>query len=260
MKKAILTGMAFGALVAPAMSADLYVKAPPPVVHAYNWTGCYVGGNVGYGYADNNQFVSNETFNGAPFVSGTWPGAGNFGTPNPSGAFGGGQVGCNYQTGAFVFGAETDLQASGIRGSAAATLPYISTPNTITEGLSSNLDWFGTFRGRIGYAVWDRLLIFATGGLAYGEVKNTYTYTDTLGFTGATSASSTRSGYTVGAGVEWAFANNWSAKFEYQYIDFGSRTLGLTEFVGGAPSAFADATSVKDAYQTFRVGLNYKFW
>jgi outer membrane immunogenic protein len=256
MKKFLLTTISLSVLALPAMAADLPVYKAPVAVPVCIWCGWYVGGNVGGGYAESNQFVSTETFNGGIFTSGTWPGQGNFGNLNPSGAFGGGQLGYNFQTGAIVFGVETDFEGSGIRGTAGATLPYIVAPNTVTETLSSNLDWFGTLRGRVGYT-WGPALLFATGGLAYGQVKNTFTYTDTLGFAGLTSTSSTRTGFTVGAGIEYMFLRGWSAKFEYQYIDLGSAGLALTE--AGPTSGFADFTQTSYRYNTFRGGVNYHF-
>jgi outer membrane immunogenic protein len=252
----LLAALSFsGSAFAADMAVKMPTKAPPPVVaSAYSWTGFYIGINGGGGYGQNVPVVSTETDDGALFTSGTWPGFGNFGTLHPAGGFGGGQIGYNWQTGPYVLGLEADFQGSHISASQAATLPYIDAADTVTVGLSTNLEWFGTIRGRVGYA-WDRLLLFATGGFAYGEVRTAYTYTDTFGFSGSSNTSSTRSGYTVGAGGEYAFAPKWSAKFEYQYVNLGSTTVNLTE----GSSTFADSAPVNFRYQTFRLGLNYHF-
>jgi outer membrane immunogenic protein len=247
-------------LAAPALAADLPVKAPPLVpVAIYSWTGFYAGINGGGGFTQDRTVIVNETFAGVPFVGGTWPGTGNFGSRSASGGFGGGQIGYNWQRDHIVFGLEADFEGSGITGSSTATLPYVVAPNTITAGVSERLDWFGTARGRIGWA-WDRFMLYATGGFAYGQVKSTLSMSDTFGFSANITDSSTRTGYVVGAGGEYAFNNNWSVKAEYQYIDLGRRTLSGPEFIAGAPSpVFAVNNSMRYDYHTVRVGLNYKW-
>jgi len=255
MKKLLFGSVALIALTMAesASAADMPVKAPPTPICI--WCGWYVGvnGGGGFGY---DPFISTEYISGALFTEGTWPGVGNFGTLHSSGGFGGGQIGYNWQTGHYVYGLEADLQGAGIRGSQSATLSYIVAPNVVTEGLTSDLDWFGTVRGRVGYA-WDRFLVFATGGLAFGEIRNSFSYIDTFGYSGSSSSSSTRAGYTVGAGVEYAFASKWSAKLEYQYIDLGTTVVGLNEFLLGGPSPYTDTAPVKETYNIFRLGLNY---
>jgi outer membrane immunogenic protein len=258
-----ILGLTFGltlGLAAPASAADLPVKAPPLVpVAIYDWTGFYIGVNGGGGFSGNRTTIVNETFAGAPFIAGTWPGTGNFGSRTVSGGFGGGEIGYNWQRGHFVFGLEADIEGSGISGSSLGTItPYIAAPNSITAGVNERLNWFGTARGRVGWA-WDRFMLYATGGFAYGEVKSTLTMTDTFGFAANATDSSTRTGYVVGAGGEYAFNNSWSIKAEYQYIDLGRRTLNAVEFTGGAPSAFAVNNTSRYDYHTVRVGVNYKW-
>jgi outer membrane immunogenic protein len=122
---------------------------------------------------------------------------------------------------------------------------------------NSKLDWFGTVRGRIGLA-WDRLLIYATGGYAYGGLKYGLEMSETFGASAANNLSFTRGGYAAGAGAEYAFAPNWSGKFEYQYLNLGSATITAQEFNNG-PIPFAVTTSTNFQYHTFRLGLNYHF-
>ena len=160
--------------------------------------------------------------------------------------------------GHWVFGLEADAEGANISDSQATTLPYIVAPNTITLGVSEKLDWFGTVRGRIGYA-WDRFMVYGTGGFAFGQTRSSLIMTDTFGFTAAGTNTTTRGGYVVGAGGEYAFTPNWSAKVEYQYIDLGKGTVGATEFLAGAPSAFAVSNTTRYDYHTVRVGLNYKW-
>jgi outer membrane immunogenic protein len=243
--------------IGAASAADMAVKArpiaePAPCV----WCGFYVGINGGGAFTDDRRVVVTETFLGAPFVSGTFPGFGVFGSRNVSGGFGGAQAGYNWQRERWVFGLEADIQGADIRGTAGATLPYIFAPNTITTAVSERLDWFGTVRGRVGYA-WDRFLIYGTGGLAYGQVRTAMVMTDTFAFTAAAADSTTRVGYAVGGGGEYAFTPNWSAKLEYQYINLGSRTLNAVE--AGPTPGFAIQNTTRFDYHTVRVGLNYKF-
>jgi outer membrane immunogenic protein len=251
------------AISAPAAAADMRmpVKAPPVAAAIFNWTGFYIGVNGGGAFGSGHDVDVTETLGGALFVSGTWPGFGNFGTLEPTGAFGGGQIGYNWQAPGsnFVFGIEADIQGGSIKDDAVATLPYIVGLNTITIASENKIDWFGTVRGRIGVA-FDRVLLYATGGVAFGESKYSLAMTDTLGFVAAGTDKETRVGWVAGAGVEWAFAPNWSLKGEYQYIDLGKRTLTLPEFtLAGAPTAFAITSEARTDFHTGRIGLNYRF-
>jgi len=237
-----------------AVKAPVAVPAPLPP-----WTGFYVGGNIGWGWGKDQDVVVRETIGGAPFISGTWPGVGTFGNLGMDGVFGGGQVGYNWQTGIWVLGIEADIQASDINGSAGATLPYISGANTISITTTGKLDWFGTVRARAGIT-WDRALIYATGGVAFGKVKYNQVMTDTLAFVAAGNGSSDSVGWTLGGGIEYLVLPNWSIKGEYQYLDFGSKTFILPEFTtAGAPTAFAIATNLKSQFHTARFGINYHF-
>jgi outer membrane immunogenic protein len=105
---------------------------------------------------------------------------------------------------------------------------------------------------------WDRFLIYATGGYAYGSLKYGLAMSETFGATAANDLSFTRGGYAAGAGAEYAFAPNWSGKFEYQYLNLGSATITAQEFNNG-PIPFAVTTSTNFQYHTFRLGLNYHF-
>lgn len=194
-------------VAAPAHSADIpYGRRPaaPYTVtqplNAYNWAGPYLGGNLGYSWGE---------------VSRT--GA------KPSGISGGLQGGYNWQSGPLVYGLEGDLQATGADDTFA---PYkFSNP------------WFGTVRGRIGYAM-NNVLIYGTGGLAFGTLRAE---------TPAVSESRTTAGWTVGAGAEVGLTQNWSARVEYLYIDLSESRFALT----GASHGYQ--------FGTFRAGVNYRF-
>jgi outer membrane immunogenic protein len=262
MKKLLLGSTVFMSLAAlPAFAADLSRPAPAPVytkapamAPAFSWTGFYIGANGGAAWAKEQSVDITETLNGALFVNGTWPGTGNFGTLKPSGGFVGGQVGFNYQVGMGVFGVEADFQGASVKDSLSVTAPYISPPNTMTIGTSSELKWFGTARARAGVA-WDRVLVYATGGFAWGKVDYNMSMTDTFGFAGAASTSTTRTGYVIGGGLEYAFTPSWTAKVEYQYMDLGSLSINFPES-GGV--GYAISSTQKFVYSSVRGGLNFK--
>jgi outer membrane immunogenic protein len=253
------------AISAPAAAADMRmpVKAAPPVVAVFNWTGFYIGVNGGGAFGTSEDAVITERDNtGALVVGAPWTGSGNFGAVELSGGFGGGQLGYNWQAPGsnWVWGIETDFQGSSIKGDTVATLPYIGLAS-VTAGASNKVEWFGTLRGRIGVA-FDRVLLYATGGLAYGNSKASIVWADNsgAGFIAAAADDSTRVGWVAGAGVEWAFAPNWSLKGEYQYIDLGSRTISAPETtLGGLPTVFNVSTDVRTDFHTGRIGVNYRF-
>lgn len=200
---------------APAFAADMAqpypTKAPPPVavVPVFSWTGFYLGGNAGYGWGSGQSGISSL---------------------DPEGFIGGGQVGFNYQFGNnVVLGAEADFQGSDLNDSG-----YNGIYDT-----RSKMDYFGTVRGRIGYA-FDNLLPYVTGGLAWGhnEVRNL-----DLGLT----SDNTHVGWTVGGGLEYALTNNWTVKAEYLYMDLGD------EFY----NSIGEDAGLKAS--TARIGVNYKF-
>jgi outer membrane immunogenic protein len=198
MKRFLLasTGMlALAGLIGSAHAADLprqmVTKAPAYVAPYYNWTGFYVGVNGGGGWGRSR-----------------WDSAGSFDT---SGALAGGTVGYNWQFGTWVVGLEGDLDWADIKGS--------RTAGCFTGNCSTENTWLGTARGRLGYA-FDRIMPYVTGGAAFGDVKASQP-----GFTGMTS---TQLGWTVGGGVEFAIANNWTAKVEYLHYDLGNFQCGLS--------------------------------
>jgi outer membrane immunogenic protein len=259
-----------GSAFAADMAATIPVKALPPVVApAYNWTGFYVGGNVGYGVGVNtgNGYTSFTD----PFLGFNIPaffaGGGNVlpGT-NPSGAIGGGQIGYDWQVSpVWVLGIVTDIQASGIKGSASAAAPPASLccGASATEFNSAETNWFGTVRGKVGYAI-NNLLIYGTGGLAYGKVSASTSLlcpgcaAAFLNFGGSTS--STRTGWTAGGGVEYGLTANWTFGVEYLYVDLG--TISVTETqTGGAPFFGAVTWTLKSKFadDMGRFVLNYKF-
>jgi len=273
-KKLGLAGLACiaAASIGPAFAADLSpaykampMKAVAPVA---TWTGLYIGGNVGYGWDSGSTGISGSTTNpalapglAAIFAAGSYPAALS---TSAKGVIGGGQIGYNWQMPSqWLIGLEADLQGSGITGSASQTLTPALLPSTST-GVTKSIDWFGTVRGRVGFLATPEVLLYGTGGLAYGQTKSSFNTTDltngcvanaTLCANG--SSSSVRAGWTAGAGAEAMLGSNWSAKLEYLYVDLGrySPSFSSSTF----PSVVFFNTSAQFHEQTVRVGLNYHF-
>ena len=216
LRKILLASAALVALAGTASAADMPArmptKAPVPYIALYNWTGLYVGANIGYGWGRDSSGGTSTNLNGV---------------------IGGGQIGYNWQMNNLVLGLETDFQGSGQK----------ATGTGVGFSLTERIRYFGTVRARLGYA-WDRTLLYVTGGYAYTNIGGDLTVG---AFT--TSTNTTKSGYTVGAGLEYAFAGPWSAKAEYLYVDSGTTTLTLA-------GVSADAR-VKN--HIGRVGINYRF-
>jgi outer membrane immunogenic protein len=157
-----------------------------------------------------------------------------------------------------VLGFEADGQWSDITDDSLFTLtPYLGAGTSATVGTSNKVQKFGTLRSRIGLA-WDRTLVYATGGLAWGRVEHTMTWRDSFGFAAVDHVTGTQVGYVVGGGIEHAFSHHLTLKAEYQYIDLGSQHYTALEFDGVA-SQFLVNTDTRTDFHTVRVGLNYKF-
>jgi len=218
-----MAGLMAAAWAAPSLGADLprpAYKAPVYVAPGFSWTGFYVGINGGYGWAKSS-----------------WSSAVTSGDVSPKGWLIGGTLGYNMQTGNFVWGLEGDVDLSTIKGSTSGGTGVCATP-----GCESRNRWFGTARGRIGYA-FDRWLPYLTGGAAFGDVK--------MSPNTGLSETKTKIGWTAGAGIEWAFMTNWSTKIEYLYADLGKSTCS-------AASCGVD-TDVTWKANIVRLGVNYRF-
>jgi outer membrane immunogenic protein len=203
--------------VTAASAADLgqrpVYKAQPAPVAIYNWSGFYIGGHAGYAWGreeitDNITGVTNAT--------------------DPSGFLAGAQVGYNWQVGQWVFGIEGDWSWTNADGSAAI-------PGAI---VTSEHNWYSTLTGRVGYAV-DNTLWYVKGGAAWAETDFSIA---------GIGVSETRNGWTIGGGLEYGLTPNWSAKLEYNYLDFGKDSIA-------APIGIQADTQV----HLFKAGLNYRF-
>jgi outer membrane immunogenic protein len=280
----VLAVSAVSASAADMAPAPVYTKAPPiEVAPACVWCGWYVGGNVGYAQSEPTSVNSSAvvTNPGILGLLGFAPAAAaglTTGIPvgSQQGIIGGGQFGYNFQSGRFVAGFEADIQ--GLSGRATGTsvtavpIPVIDGSANATLTATNSVNWLGTVRGRIGIAAAPNFLIYGTGGLAYGGVNSStginQTFSELGGALIGTSLASgnlseTRVGWTVGAGGEWMFTGNWSAKLEYLHYDLGSANYGtpvnISVPVLGATSTLGQSSSTNFRGDIVRVGLNYKF-
>ncbi|HZL29536.1 MAG TPA: outer membrane beta-barrel protein [Pseudolabrys sp.] len=247
MKKFVIASLAFVTFAAPAFAADMPVKAVrAPLDPGYNWTGLYIGGQFGGGWAWDQVTNINGDANFPPgFVHNA---------PHSSGMLGGIYGGYNYQFNRVVIGIDADYSRANITGTGSTV-----GPTGFTEVENPKLNWVATVTGRVGYAVND-WLIFGKGGWAWvGEVGSgsDLNPAGTLVATNATSL--TLNGWTVGAGAEWAFAGNWVAKLEYDYVNIGTTTLSVTTTtVPGGIVGTGRASAVANL-QMAKVGLAYRF-
>jgi outer membrane immunogenic protein len=266
MKRSLLLAALFAGTAVPALAADLPVKArpaPPPIVEVMNWSGFYVGLNGGYSWGHSSRSLNFfNPLNGVNILSATGTGR------DINGGVFGGQIGYNWQAANWVFGIEADAQWTGQKGSTTAFCPVAGCALTAVAALGSaatltdKLDWFGTIRGRVGFTVTPNVLLYATGGGAWGEVK---TDLGVSAFTAAgvpvaalASTSTDRFGWTIGGGVESMFAGNWSAKIEYLYVDLGSVSNSVVlPTSAGLPLGVNLSSRVTD--NIIRGGINYHF-
>jgi outer membrane immunogenic protein len=247
MRATLLGAVSAAALIVSANAADIYRTPESPgglkdgsYVPVTSWAGFYVGANGGFGWSNGDAKLSGQS---SPVCLGPCqlspiPYANSF---SPSVGFGGGQIGYNIQRHNFVFGVEADIDGSTVQDSVTFTSNFIGSASA-----RSDLNWFGTARGRIGYG-FDRSLVYFTGGLAFGGVKDTLS----TSFSKPLTLENTKTGYVVGGGIEYSLAPSWSVKAEYQYIDLGSDTLSVSKLEGSA-KLFDPHT-----YNTVRAGLNY---
>jgi outer membrane immunogenic protein len=231
MKRLLIAGALAFAAAGQALAADLPQPAPPPpqapaayiptVAPVYNWGGIYFGANGGYAFGNSKQTTAAGTTTGTFGVTGFMTG---------------GTIGANFQTDAFVFGIEGDFDGSWMQGSAGPAVCFG------TVQCETKNSWLSTLRARVGYAA-DRVLFYGTAGGAFGNIEQ-----GANGAANSTSASSSKAGWTAGAGVEVAFADNWTARIEYLFVD-----LQKASFAG------PPATTVTFDASMVRLGVDYKF-
>jgi len=243
----------FTAVNAKAADLPFQHAAPTPILATaplFTWTGFYAGVNAGSVWDDSkltlsdidSSFVLVNNSDNARFT-------------------GGAQIGYNYQFGGAVFGLEADINRLNLRHSYAEA--FADDFNTGTLTAEQRVRWFSTLRGRLGFTPMERLLVYGTGGLAFGKVRTSTSYVGSGVDDGAPfsiniagSDSTTRWGWTLGAGAEYAFTNNLSLKGEYSYVDLGSKNYAAVDPVRDEPN---DNVKAESKFHVLRVGLNYRF-
>jgi outer membrane immunogenic protein len=286
MKKLALAVSILVVSAVSASAADLapvYTKAPPiEVAPACVWCGFYVGGNVGYAGSESTSVNSSAVVTNPGIVGGLGApalAAASLGTGIPVGSqrgiIGGGQFGFNFQSGRYVAGFEADIQ--GLSGRATgASMNSVPVPGSAANGAltaTHSADWLSTVRARIGWAVVHDFLLYGTGGFAFGGVHSStninQTFSGELGDelgsgTASGNSSEVRFGWVVGAGGEWMFARDWSAKLEYLHYELGSTNNGtpvsnVTEDIGTPLFTLAQSSSTNFRGDIVRFGVNHTF-
>jgi outer membrane immunogenic protein len=270
MRNLLLKGLVFAglAIAGPAVAADLPLKAPPPIVApAFSWTGFYVGVNGGGAWGHSDMSTS-TIFDPAGYFATTSPPAINaVGAQhiNTSGGTFGGQLGFNRQFGAAVLGIEADIEWLGLTGSATGSGIYpCCAPTGFTVTSSMKTDWLFTLRPRLGFAA-DHWLFYVTGGLAVGDVKSNFVFTDTFATALETaSISQTKVGWTAGVGAEYAVAGPWSVKVEYLHVDLGTVSTTSNNLTAFGPPRIPFPTNVFSHSSSLtsdivRAGINMRF-
>jgi outer membrane immunogenic protein len=236
--RAFVGGVAFAAGTAvcihSAVAADLSPAPTPapvaPVAYApaaiYSWTGFYIGGHAGAGFANSSW---SDPFTGANNTFGSG-----------AGFLGGAQAGANYQLNMLVLGVEGDFSWTDLKGSGA---------DSIGDAIGTNTQWTSTVTGRVG-AAFDRLLLYGKGGLALAQDQSNFT--DTFG--GSAGTTFMRTGWTVGAGLEYGITKNWSARIEYDYLSFGPQALNFTT---ATTPLYTSNASLN--VQEVKAGINFRF-
>lgn len=295
-KLSLAAGLALAFSAGSALAADLpRYKAPPlPPPPMFSWTGLYAGVNIGYGFGAGDQdyglnpnwgVIDGGFWTGFPGTALTLPGPTWFQPSNLNGVTGGAQLGANYQFNSWlVLGVETDIQAAGLKSASQANIGFPVTflgfagANSTTNTITNNVDWWGTLRARVGLTpLMPNLMIYGTGGLAYGQVNSVVSNTSAFFApgTGAISNSigvwdNVKFGWTAGAGLEWAPMSfpNWSLRVEYLYTDLGATTINSAGF--GIPTGFFlipptdiplhnSTSTVSTRWHTVRAAVNYRF-
>lgn len=282
MKKFLLSTVALATMTAGAMAADLPSRrAPAPyvAVPVFTWTGFYVGVNAGYGFnAKNNNNTNFGTFAATPGTLTAPLGAYNgvvsngvFGGRGSNDGFvGGGHAGYNYQFGNIVIGLEADAQYTDFgnnsrnnQGTVVALTPgVVGFSGAVNSGLASGLDFYGTVRGRVGYA-FDRVLVYGTGGFAYGmggRDNNALVTANGQVFTTNNRSDDFRTGFVGGAGVEYAFTPSIIGRVEGFYVNLDrSRNNNFVGAVGVTPVFLANTRNSDTEFGVVRAGVSYKF-
>jgi outer membrane immunogenic protein len=229
-RRSLLASALILALAGSTVAADLSVTPPP--VPVFTWRGFYLGGQIGYGWGNDNG----NAYNYGPLGPIAAVNAVAPSSTNPHGIVGGAHVGYDWQWNQLVFGLEGVVDGTSLRQQV-QPLPYLTS--------STNLFLQGAILGRVGYA-FDHLLLYATGGADFGAIQNNYNVIGNIGSYGQTS-----NGWTVGGGIEYALDNHWLVRAEYRYANFG--------FFYDSPIVYTITETHRWTENQVQVGFSYKF-
>jgi outer membrane immunogenic protein len=261
LKSLVSVGLFVATIAGPAMAADASTWNMPGSAGPFVWTGAYFGVDAGYTWANptGGYNISSATLSALPPIIPTVDASG-MQPLSMRGGLVGAELGYNWQaTDRFVAGVEGDFNWSGLSGSMAngGAIPVVGGVYSIGQSFKS--DWYGSLRGRVGFTPLDNVLLFATGGAAFAQINYASAFTDTFNETENVSIKAMKTGWVVGAGVEYALTQNWSTKVEYLRSQFsassGSGTGALTD---GTIATIAHSTGAL-GINTIRVGINYQF-
>jgi outer membrane immunogenic protein len=256
-KAASLLAISLSLGVVPgASAADMPVKSRPYVeAQVFSWSGFYLGLHAGYGWGSNNWkslgFIQDPTIDAGQLK------------PKTDGVLGGIQLGANYQLASWVFGIEADMAFLHAKGSASGALFALGLPAPgIVVTATSQIEWLALFTGRAGYA-FDRTLFYVKGGVAAAETKDNFTLlavntTVPSQFIDFGTRNNAQVGWTIGGGIEHAFAPNWSAKIEYNYVDLVTTSENFNG-IGNANTPITMRQDIEHKLQIVKVGANYRF-
>lgn len=281
----VMKGLSFAvavlATVSPALGADLpapaYKASVTPIATPYTWTGLTIGINGGW-TGEQAQAVTFST-DDPPQTLGPAAGPAAPTSFHAAGAFGGFQLGYNWQLNRnWLIGVETDFDFASVEGGGTSTNLSSQGAIPFTSVTDETLQWFGTVRSRLGFLPTSDLMIYGTGGFAYGRVDQSASYTNNAAFSGLSSLNGicnpnsvcyggadnlTATGWTAGGGLEYLLPNNWTLRAEYLYLSFNGAgrvdEVVIERQLGSAPPSTIMASFNGLAFQTVRVALNYKF-
>jgi outer membrane immunogenic protein len=255
--------MALAAALQPAAAAETEVPyGPPPVVYApapavviFTWTGFYFGAHGGGGWAHKTETGTPYNFRGDTITPAQF-------SLDASGWLAGGQIGAMYQAGSLVLGAEADVSGANLTGNSACASSSFLTGAQLAGNCDVKVVGLGTIAGRLG-AAFDRLLVYGKAGAAWANDKYSLNSSTAYTLPGAATptpapsfnGTETRWGWMVGAGVEYAFYDNWSAKIEYNYLGFRHTTLQFTDTTG----QFFLNTDIQQQMHIVKAGINYRW-
>ena len=273
MKKILLGAAVTMLAIAPALAADMaprYTKAPAPVVTAYNWTGCYLGGYVG-GATQSRAIRTVDptstggtfaagTFYNAPFANATNGGLYNYDLGNS--VIGGGTLGCNWQGASpWVVGVEGEVGYMRLTGSAIDPYSVVALGSDTRDSTKIG-DWYGAVTGRVGYA-WDRVMVYGKAGVGFANISSSVIDACNTGACGGgllnAGYSSTQAFWVAGGGIEYAFNQNWSVKGEYLFLGI-DKTYAVcgAGAAAAAGSTFCSSHNIEGVH-TAKLGVNYHF-